>query len=161
MSDPITVQEFEQRLVTLCGGADPALPRKRRDRHILFRSAVQELDPESVYSERSLNEVLESWLSKTGFGQAIDHVTLRQYLIDARYLDRDPDGTVYRFEPDGDGGMTFGPGVSDVDPVSVLPAARERAAMRKRSHAHPIGRAGDRGVGPDVRANRGKVKGDA
>ena len=91
----ITALEFEKRLVALCRGMSSGLPRKRRDRHIVFRSVIQTLDATALYSEKSINQSREKWASEVGAGVEVDHVTLRRYLIDAGYLRRDPQGTNY------------------------------------------------------------------
>ncbi len=80
---PVTVREFEERLAALCGGTGRSMPRKQRDRHIIFRSIVQALAETGIYSEQSLNAALKQWILTVGSGIAIDHVTLRRYLVES------------------------------------------------------------------------------
>jgi hypothetical protein len=48
----ISADQFKSRLEVLClRGGGRGLPRKPRDRHILFKSIVLMLDPEKIYSE--------------------------------------------------------------------------------------------------------------
>ena len=131
----ITVLEFEKRLVALCRGMISGLPKKRRDRHIIFRSITQTLDRTVVYSEQSINQGLKKWASEVGAGVEVDHVTLRRYLIDAGYLRRDPHGIAYQVRPDGNGEVEFELAVGRVDSAAVVQAARERAAIRKRERS--------------------------
>ncbi len=128
-------REFEERLVTLCRGGDSGLPRNRRDRPIIFRSIAQTLDATVLYSEQSLNEGLKGWASEVGAGIGVDHVTLRRYLVDARYLRRDPQGTTYRVQPAGDGEVEFESAVGSVDSAEVVQVARKQAAIRKRERS--------------------------
>ena len=131
----ITAQEFEKRLVALCRGTNSGLPRKHRDRHIIFRSIVQTLDAKVMYSEQSLNEGLKAWASAVGMGIAVDHVTLRRYLVDAGYLCRDRQGTNYRVQIGGTGEVRFEPSVGSVDSAAVIHSARRQAAIRKRDRS--------------------------
>ncbi len=131
----ITAQEFEKRLVALCRGTDSGLTRKHRDRHIIFRSIVQTLDAKITYSEQTLNEGLKAWASEVGMGIAVDHVTLRRYLVDAGYLCRDRQGTTYRVQIGGTGEVRFERAVGSVDSAAVVHAAREQAAIRKRERS--------------------------
>ena len=130
---PITVAEFEKRLAAVCGGgASTGLPRRHRDRHILFRAAAQSLDESKVYSETDVNRALASWLMNVETGGELDHVALRRHLVDFGYLARDREGAEYRSCPAGRGEMTFEPGVSAIDAAEFLRTARDRAEARKR-----------------------------
>jgi hypothetical protein len=132
---PITAREFQERLALLCATANAGLPRRRRDRHILLRSIVGTLDAKASYSEKSLNVALKEWISQVGAGIAIDHVTLRRYLVDAGYLSRDSGGSTYQVHPAGRGEVAFEPEVGNVDPIAVVRAAREQAAIGKRERS--------------------------
>ena len=103
---PITAHEFAQRLGALClSGVKHNLPKKQRDRHILFRSVAQTLDATRRYSEPELNAALGRWLLQLGIG--IDHVTLRRHLVDEGYLIRDRQGSAYEVSPGGQGQVEF------------------------------------------------------
>jgi hypothetical protein len=132
----VTTREFEERLAALClSGKRPDLPRKRRDRHILFISIAQTLEAGKPYSEQELNAALQEWLAHVGSSFDLDHVTLRRYLVDEGYLSRAASGTTYEVCFPARGGIEFEPDVLDVDQLAVLQAAQERAAARKREHS--------------------------
>ena len=63
---PVDRREFEARLSAVCGGGVIVLPRKQRDRHILFRAIAQTLESKSPYSERELNSSLREWIGSIG-----------------------------------------------------------------------------------------------
>ena len=130
---PITADEFRKRLTTLCsGGRGSGFPRKRRDRHILFRSIAQSL-ASHPYTEHDLNVALKSWLANVGSCLELDHVTLRRYLVDAGWLRRDRNGTTYEALVDGNGEAAFDPEIAGVNSSDLVRDARERAVRRKRT----------------------------
>ena len=132
----ISAAQFEERLAAIClGGAGTAFPRRMRDRHILYRSIIQGLDYARNYSEAELNEVLHQWLLDIGTCLDIDHVTLRRYLIDERYLSRDANGNAYQVNPAGSDFVEFEPSIAAIDPVLVIQAAKDRVAERKRQQS--------------------------
>ena len=132
----IRAAEFEERLAAIClGGARSAFPRRSRDRHILYRSIIQRLDAARKYSEAELNEALQQWLLDIGTCLDIDHVTLRRYLIDERFLSRDANGNAYQVNPDGNAAIEFEPSIAAIDPFMVIQAANDRVAERKRQQA--------------------------
>jgi hypothetical protein len=129
----ISASEFGERLAVLCLGQGASLPRRQRDRHILFRSIVQFLEARPHSSEGEINGGIGEWLSQVGEGIGVDHVTLRRYLVDARYLVRDSDGSGYCLNPEGDGAFEFEAAVSDLDPALLVREAREREDARRRA----------------------------
>jgi hypothetical protein len=134
--EKIGVEAFRERFLAVFGrGGGQGLPRKRRDQHILFRAAVQSLARAS-YSESELNEALESWISLVELDTRFDHVSLRRYLVDAGYLQRDSGGRAYRVCPAGREEVLFDAAVQQVDVLEVIQSAHARAAERKRNWAH-------------------------
>jgi len=132
----VTVEEFEERLAAIClSGAGAAFPRRARDRHILYRSIIQRLDSTRKYSEEDVNAALQQWRMDIGTCLDIDHVTLRRYLIDERYLSRDANGTAYEINPAGNITFEFEPSVAALDPFTVIQAAKDRVAERKRQQS--------------------------
>jgi len=130
----ISAAQFEERLAAIClGGAGTAFPRRMRDRHILYRSIIQRLDLARKYPEGELNEALQQWLLDIGTSLDIDHVTLRRYLIDERYLSRDANGNAYQVNPAGSNFVEFDPSIAAIDPFMVIQAAKDRVAERKRN----------------------------
>jgi hypothetical protein len=135
-SQIISVAEFEERLAAIClGGAGSAFPRPSRDRHILYRSIIQRLDDARKYSESGLNEALQQWLLDIGTCLDMDHVTLRRYLIDERYLSRDTDGNAYVVNAVGSTSIEFDASIAAIDPFAVIQAAKDRVAERKRQQS--------------------------
>jgi len=134
---PITAIEFEERLAALClGGAGFAFPRRRRDRHILYRSIVQTLDVTKNYTEPGLNAALQQWLSDVGAGMDMDHVTLRRYLIDEIYLLREANGSAYSVNLNGRGHVEFEEAIASIDSSAVIESAKSLVAARKQQHAN-------------------------
>ena len=130
----ISAAQFEERLAAIClGGAGTAFPRRMRDRHILYRSIIQRLDLARKYPEGELNDALQQWLLDIGTSLDIDHVTLRRYLIDERYLSRDANGNAYQVNPAGSNFVEFDPSIAAIDPFMVIQAAKDRVAERKRN----------------------------
>jgi hypothetical protein len=98
MIDTITSQEFAERYLSLClrGGAGRELPRKRRDRWILYRSIQSKLAEERPLPEREVTARIQDWLLDAGRDFATDAVTLRRELVDEGFLERDAYGREYR-----------------------------------------------------------------
>ena len=134
--ESIGAEEFRERFLAVFGpGGGQGLPRKRRDQHILFRAVVQSLG-RAAYSESELKDALESWLSLVELGDRFDHVSLRRYLVDAGYLQRDPGGSAYAVCPAGREEVLFDAAVREVDVLEVIQSAHLRVAERKRDWAH-------------------------
>ena len=74
---------------------------------------------------------MQKWLADIGACLEIDHVTLRRYLIDERYLSRDSNGSGYRVNPGGSTQFAFESSVTAVDPIAVIQAARDKVAERR------------------------------
>jgi hypothetical protein len=128
----VTVSEFKRRLAAVClTHGIPGVPRKRRTRHVLLKSVVLMLDPQSDYSEFQIDDVLRDWLSRIGRGLEIDRVSLRRYLIDEGYLIRDKGGRHYQVRQ---GHMTqlFEHAVNAIDPVAVIEEAVCQKGKRKQ-----------------------------
>lgn len=126
----ITVDEFRTRLASLClKTGQPGMPRKRRDQHIVLKSVALILVPNARYSETEINERLMRWRRTVARGLEIDHVTLRRYLVDEGYVQRDRDGTSYRTAPSAP--QLFDPEVEDLDPREVVSSAELRRIEKK------------------------------
>jgi hypothetical protein len=130
--EPISAEEFQERLAFICRGSDSVFPRKMRDRHILLRSIIQFMKAVDEYSEQSINSALKQWIAEVGSGMDIDHVTLRRYLVDAGYLERSSDGAAYRLHMNGRGEVAFDVEIERIDPAMVVCEALQQAAARKR-----------------------------
>lgn len=134
----ITEEQFKKRFVSLVlGGRD--LPKKALDLNVLYFSAVLGLDPRREYSEAELNDALRIWSDKFGTNFALDHVTLRRYLIDAGYLKRDAAGVVYRLNTQ-DTPFTFDVSLANLDLDQLLDDARREREERKQRYLKESGR---------------------
>ena len=92
----ITVEQFLERLCRLGGERRRPLPRKQRDRQILIKSILLQLDSARSYSEPEINELLKLWNAEVTPAIRTDHVTLRRMLVDYGHLERTADGRAYR-----------------------------------------------------------------
>jgi hypothetical protein len=129
----VTRHEFEGRLISLCvrSGMN-GLPRKSRDRQILFKSIALLLVPEKVYSEAEVNQTIRLWLAAVAVRLQTDHVALRRNLVENGYLVRDPRGAEYRLHEPSGGGIAFDTDVDAVDVLSLTISATEQLAQRRR-----------------------------
>lgn len=131
---PVTEAEFRKRLPILCRQNAGFFPRKPRDQHILFKSLCLTLEPGRPYSETDLNLALETWLQTIGTAVEIDHVTLRRYLVDAGYIERDAAGSSYHLVS-GDPDVAFEAAIAALDQPALLAEAEARREAAKRKYA--------------------------
>jgi hypothetical protein len=126
MIETITSQEFADRYLSLClrGGAGRELPRKRRDRWILYRSIQSKLADEHPLAEREVTARIQDWLLDAGRDFATDAVTLRRELVDEGFLERDGFGRAYRASRAHERNVRFEEPPGDLD---------ERLEERRRS----------------------------
>ena len=128
----ISESQFRSRFATLIlGGRN--LPKKQLDLHILYISAILGLDPRRQYSETELNEELRTWTESYGHNFGLDHVTLRRYLIDAGYIQRDAAGTSYALATT-DPTYSFDPSIWQLDLQEVINEAKEERERRKEQY---------------------------
>ena len=128
----ITASEFKNRFAALIlGGRD--LPKKRQDRHILFISSILGLIPGRQYTESELNDELRKWTALFGGNFGLDHVTLRRFLVDERYLKRDSAGASYELET-SDLPYTFDPSIQELDLEGIINEARKARELRKQRY---------------------------
>jgi len=130
----ITAAQFSDRFVALVLGARD-LPKKALDLNILLLSSVLGLESGRGYSEGELNAELQRWILAFGGEFGLDHVTLRRFLIDEKYLRRDPAGKAYRLDPAGPR-FTFEPAVRALDLQLLVAEARQERAERKQQYLH-------------------------
>ena len=130
----ISVDEFKSRLAAQClnrGGR--GLPRKLRDKHILYKSIILTLKPDRDYPEKEINTALEKWLTDVGLAIEIDHVTLRRHLVDEGYLSRDQAGKAYRILTRQMADL-FEPATDQIDPVAIIEEALINKEQKRRQH---------------------------
>lgn len=121
----------------MCGGRVIVLPRKQRDRHILFRAIAQTLENRSPYSEQELTRSLGDWVASTGLDASFDCVSLRRYLVDFGYLHRDNAGRLYTVRINGNETVRFDSGIEALDVVDFIWSCKTRAIARKRRWLGP------------------------
>ncbi|HLA98038.1 MAG TPA: DUF2087 domain-containing protein [Anaerolineales bacterium] len=115
----------------ILGGRD--LPKKDQDLHILFISATLSLDPQREYSEAELNDELRKWSAQFGDNFALDHVTLRRFLIDAGYLRRNTAGSEYQLNAI-DMPYTYDESLKNLDLVKLIEDAKREREERKQRY---------------------------
>ena len=90
--------EYARRIKALLsrGGLSSSLPRRERDRWILYHAIARRLAPGEHLSEREVDGRIADFLIGPGHFLEIDRVTLRRALVDEGFVDRDPAGHSYR-----------------------------------------------------------------
>src|SRR5262245_17590886 len=90
--------EYARRIKALLsrGGLSNALPRRERDRWILFHAIARRFAPHEQLSEREADARIADFLLGPGHFLELDRVTLRRALVDEGFVDRDPAGHSYR-----------------------------------------------------------------
>ncbi len=133
----ITTAQFSDRFVALVLSARE-LPKKSLAFNILLYSAVLGLEPGRLYSEGELNAELQRWILEFGGGFGLDHVTLRRFLVDEKYLRRDPAGTTYQLGQ-ADQRFTYDPAIRSLDLEALVAEARQERQRRKQQHMRQTG----------------------
>ena len=68
--------------------AMPKFPRRQKEKLVLLRKIAGLFEPDRTYAETEVNRILMPIHD--------DYVTIRRYLIEYRFLEREPDGSAYR-----------------------------------------------------------------
>jgi len=130
----IPLDLFQRRLlVMLVRSPIRHMPTRARDREILFRAVTRGL-PADPTDERTLNDALRSWLGHVAPSIGVDHVSLRRYLVEVGYLEREDDGSAYRVVSSPRTAPTFDPRVDEVDVASLVTASRAEVEQRRQLH---------------------------
>ena len=100
MSAPVVIgpDEYARRVRKLLsrGGLSSTLPRRERDRWILFHAISRRFAPGDRLSEREADARIADFLLGPGHYLEMDRVTLRRALVEEGFVDRDPAGHSYR-----------------------------------------------------------------
>ncbi len=129
----ITDAQFRDRFVALYfSGQD--LPKKPLDRQIVFISALLKLESGRTYSESELNAELQRWVLAFGRRYSLDHVTLRRYLIDERYLIRDSAGGAYQLADLTSAPTTFDGTLFNLDLDALIAEAKVARELKKQQY---------------------------
>lgn len=108
------------------------LPKRRADLTVVLALAAVQLIQGDSLDEAHVNEVLENWLSSFCSPYAVDHVTMRRYLVDARLVERDRGGSVYRVNERAVDRI-IDPSARGISPDRILAQVAEERARGKGS----------------------------
>jgi hypothetical protein len=128
----LTASQFADRFVALVLSGKE-LPKKQSDRHIVLMSSVLKIKPVRHYSEKEINEQLQVWVIHFGRSFSLDHVTLRRYLIDDKYLVRDPAGGTYELVTAGLP-HTFDESIRALDLEKLVAEAKQARELKKQQY---------------------------
>ena len=86
----VTLADAEKRFQRMfSAGRMRRIPRGKADTILFLALAASILDPRETYSEPELNRELREWMADFVDARVFDHVTVRRFLVDYRYLLRD------------------------------------------------------------------------
>ena len=129
----ITATQFRERFTSLCfSGQD--LPKKPLDRQIILISAILGLERGRQYSESELNAELQKWVLQFGKRYSVDHVTLRRYLIDEKFIVRDSAGTAYQLGDLASLPTTFDATLFNLDLPALIAEAQAARELKKQQY---------------------------
>ena len=128
----LTASQFTDRFVSLVL-AGRELPKKHLDRHILLISSILKIEPGRQYSEKEINEELQIWIIRFGRSFGLDHVTLRRYLVDEKYLVRDSAGGTYVLAAEGLP-YTFDQSIRELDLEKLVSEAKQARELKKQQY---------------------------
>ncbi len=124
--------DYAARLGKLLGvGVPLTWPKQGEDQMALMGAAALGLEPARRYSEKELNVALAAWLERFSRPGGLDHVTLRRYLIDFRFVDRESDGSAYWVDRD-ELAQEFELSVFDLKTQAIVDAVKAERAERRR-----------------------------
>lgn len=124
------VEKLLRRLVN--GGPIRRLPKSRKDTDVFLALAASGLDPREVYAETDINEALIEWMEEFTCPINLDHVTIRRYLVDHRFVQRKEKGTNYRANQTMINAV-IEPEARSVEPQLIYRAVQEERRQRKRA----------------------------
>lgn len=114
------------------GGEIRRLPKSQREADAFLALVAAWLDPRETYPEQALNERLCEWLEGVTCPVAMDHVTVRRYLVDFNFLIRDESGSRYRANQAVINRM-IEPEARSVQPRQILVEVEQERSARKAS----------------------------
>ncbi len=117
----------------LRGGRLHGLPTRQTDLELLLAIAAAQFAPRRGYAEREVNALLKAWLPLILTQHAVDHVTVRRYLVDYGLLRRDAFGSRYQLgDRELDEWLTAE--ARSVDPGAILAELATARAERRTQH---------------------------
>lgn len=133
----ISKESFIKRLLNICLKSGlTEFPSDHTNQHIMFKSVILNIDKNTIFSEKEINQKLDYWAGSIGDLTTIkiDHVTLRRLLVDAGYLIRNRDGSCYQVSLSGDEKPVFDDAIEQIDVMEVIKSGRDEIARRKREY---------------------------
>jgi hypothetical protein len=129
----ITDSQFRERFASLYfSGQD--LPKKPLDRQIVLISAILGLERQRKYSEGEINAELQKWVLQFGQRYSLDHVTLRRYLIDDKFIVRDASGGAYQLADRAAPLDTFDATLENLDLAALIVEAKAARDLKKQQY---------------------------
>jgi hypothetical protein len=128
----IDASQFKNRLVSMILSGQ-GFPKKDVDRHILFMSATLGLESERHYTERELDDESRTWTTRFGSAVNLDHVSLRRFLVDEHYVQRDSAGQSYELTTTG-WPYTFDLSIKTLDLEALISEARAARELKKQQY---------------------------
>jgi hypothetical protein len=129
----ITDAQFREHFAALYfGGQD--LPKKPLDRQIVLISATLGLERPRKYTESEFNGELQKWVIQFGKRYNVDHVTLRRYLIDEKYIVRDSSGSSYELGALETLPYTFDATLEHLDLAALIAEAKAARELKKQQY---------------------------
>lgn len=126
----LEVESLLKRLVN--GGPIRRLPRSRKDTELFLALAASVLDPRAVYTETEINELLKDWMQEFTCPINLDHVTIRRYLVDHRFVLREESGHDYRTNQAVINAV-IEPEARSVEPQGIFRSVQQERQQRKRA----------------------------
>lgn len=136
MKPHITLSEFTERFTELVVKGS-GFPKKPHDRHIVFISALIDVEHEREYTNREFNALMKAWAQRFGDALQLDHVTLRRYLVDEHYVYRDQAGLRYEVELTA-APYTFDEAILSLDLDAPIQAELEARQVRREQYRSNI-----------------------
>ena len=117
----------------LRGGRLHQLPTRQTDLELLLAIVANEFTPNRGYAEQEVNHLLKNWLPTVLADYAVDHVTVRRYLVDYGLLRRDPAGSRYQL---GNRELDewLSPDARRLNPAELLAALQAERNARRQQH---------------------------
>jgi hypothetical protein len=129
----LTALQFRERFTLLYfSGQD--LPKKPLDRQIVLISTLLGLRHAQKYSEKEINAELQKWVLQFGQRYGVDHVTLRRYLVDEKYLVRDSAGDAYELGALETLPHTFDATLFKLDLMKLIDEAKAVRELKKQQY---------------------------
>jgi hypothetical protein len=118
----------------LKGGPLDHMPKRKGDLDVLLALAAARFVPDRIYAEPMVNEALLQWLDQFTAQAVFDHVTLRRYMVDLRFLVRDAAGRTYRANF-AKVDQTITPDARSIDIAGIVVSLARARDSRRQEHA--------------------------